>query len=182
MAGFSAGAYTTLVVAGAKPRFELWPAHCAEHPGDHELCADMPPAGTPIKLPDGDLPKETRIKAAVVMAPLGVVFDAEGFAGIGIPVRLYQAADDRVLVNQWNAERVRSLLPRPPESATVPGGHYVFLAPCSPAQAAALPSLCVDAPGVDRAEVSQDQRRDRGFLQPHPWPRLIRVECAGRAG
>ena len=153
MAGFSAGAYTTLVVAGAKPRFELWPAHCAEHPGDHELCADMPPAGTPIKLPDGDLPKETRIKAAVVMAPLGVVFDAEGFAGIGIPVRLYQAADDRVLVNQWNAERVRSLLPRPPESATGPGGHYVFLAPCSPAQAAALPSLCVDAPGVDRAEV-----------------------------
>jgi predicted dienelactone hydrolase len=146
MAGFSAGAYTTLVIAGAGPRFELWPVHCAEHPEDHELCSVAPPGGGAR----GELPRETRIKAAVVMAPIGVVFDAAGLAGIGIPLRLYQAADDRVLVNAWNAERVLGLLPRPPEHVTVPGGHYVFLAPCSPALAARVPELCLDPPGVDR--------------------------------
>jgi predicted dienelactone hydrolase len=153
MAGFSAGGYTTLVIAGARPRFELWPAHCAEHPDDRELCSGMPPPGAPVPLPTGKLPEETRIKAAVAMAPLGVMFDAAGLATIGIPMRVYEAVDDRVLVNAWNAEHVIGLLPRPPEHATVPGGHYVFLAPCLADLAAAEPHLCVDAPGVDRAQI-----------------------------
>lgn len=160
MAGFSAGGYTTLVISGAKPRFELWPGHCAEHPDDHELCAGMPPPGSPVRLPEGDLLRETRIKAAVAMAPLGVVFDAEGLAGIAIPLRLYQAADDHVLMNAWNAEHVMALLPRAPEHATVPGGHYVFLAPCSPELTASMPKLCVDPPGVDRPAVHAQINRE----------------------
>jgi predicted dienelactone hydrolase len=153
MIGFSAGGYTTLVLAGAKPRFALWPAHCAEHPDDQELCKGMPPPGEPMPLPTGKLPEEARIKAAVAMAPLGVVFDTAGLATIGIPLRVYQAADDQVLVNAWNADHVIGLLPRAPEHATVPGGHYVFLAPCSPTLTAAVPALCVDPPGVDRSQI-----------------------------
>jgi predicted dienelactone hydrolase len=113
----------------------------------------MPPPGVPVPLPTGKLPEETRVKAAVAMAPLGVVFDAPGLATIGIPLRVYEAADDRVLVNAWNAEHVIGLLPRPPERATVPGGHYVFLSPCSAAATSAAPQLCVDAAGVDRAQI-----------------------------
>lgn len=30
-------------------------------------------------------------------------------------------------------------------------GHFSFLAPCSPAHARAIPRICVDAPGFDRA-------------------------------
>ena len=86
------------------------------------------------------------------MAPIGVVFDAAGLAGIGVPLRLYQAADDRVMINAWNAERVLGMLPRP-EHVTVPGGHYVSMAPCSPKLAAAVPALCVDPPGVDRSQI-----------------------------
>jgi len=153
MAGFSAGGYTTLVIAGAKPRFALWPAHCAQHPDDQELCKGMPLPGVAMPLPTGKLPEETRIKAAVAMAPLGVVFDAAGLATIGIPLRIYQAADDQVLMNAWNADHVIGLLPRAPEHATVPGGHYVFLAPCAAALTAAAPHLCVDAPDVDRARI-----------------------------
>ncbi|HLJ19406.1 MAG TPA: hypothetical protein VKU84_04375, partial [Stellaceae bacterium] len=106
IAGFSAGGYTALVIAGAKPRFELWLAHCADHPDDRELCEGMPPPGVPVPLPTGKLPEETRIRAAVAMAPLGVVFDAPGLATIGIPLRVYAAAHDQVLVNAWNAEHV----------------------------------------------------------------------------
>lgn len=153
MVGFSAGAYTALVIARATPRFELWPAHCDEHPEDREQCPVAGAAGEPVRLPSGELPHETRVKAAVAMAPIGVVFDAAGLTGIGIPIRVYEAADDRVLVNAWNAERVLAILPRPAEDATVPGGHFVFLAPCSAALTAAPPALCVDPPGVDRADI-----------------------------
>lgn len=34
----------------------------------------------------------------------------------------------------------------------VPVGHFAFLAPCTPEQAAAIPRICTDAPeGFDRA-------------------------------
>ncbi len=153
MAGFSAGGYTTLVIAGARPDFALWKAHCAEHPEDREICGAHPPGGVRVTRPGWQLPHETRVKAAVVMAPLGVLFDKAGLAGVDIPLRLYEAADDQVLVNAWNADRVLAALPRPIEHASVPGGHYVFLAPCPPALAAELPLLCNDAPGVDREAI-----------------------------
>ncbi|MFI4986052.1 MAG: alpha/beta hydrolase family protein [Alphaproteobacteria bacterium] len=153
MAGFSAGGYTTLVIAGAKPDLELGAAHCAEHPEDREICAARPDKGPRTTRPGWQLPHETRVKAAVVMAPLGVFFDKAGLAGIDIPLRLYEAADDHVLVNAWNTRRVLAALPRPVEHASVAGGHFVFLAPCPAALAAEVPVLCSDPPGVDRAAI-----------------------------
>jgi predicted dienelactone hydrolase len=32
-------------------------------------------------------------------------------------------------------------------------GHYVFLAPCSEALRAAVPEICSDPPGIDRAVI-----------------------------
>lgn len=155
MAGFSAGGYTTLVIAGAEPKFQLWQAHCAAHPQDGELCRGSNTVAARITRPGWQLPHETRVKAAVAMAPLGVVFDAAGLAGIKIPLRIYEATDDHVLVNAWNTDTVLASLPRPAEHAAVPGGHYVFLAPCPEAAAKALPQICVDAPGIDRAAIHQ---------------------------
>ena len=39
---------------------------------------------------------------------------------------------------------------RPPEFVTVPGDHFIFLAPCPDALAEAFPEACKDPPGVDR--------------------------------
>ena len=154
MAGFSAGGYTTLVIAGAEPKLERWQAHCAAHPQDlGALCRGSDTVAARTTRPGWQLPHETRVKAAVAMAPFGVVFDAAGLAGINIPLRVYEAKDDHVLVNAWNTDHVLASLPRPAEHATVPGGHYVFLVPCPEAAAKALPHLCVDAPGIDRAAI-----------------------------
>ncbi len=153
--GFSAGGYTALKTVGADPAFTLWGAHCSAHPDDLELCPpnghEMPRITRPGWEPP---PHDPRVKAAVAMAPLAVVFDKEGLSGVSVPVRLYKAADDSHVQNRWNADIGAANLPAPPEAVTVPGDHYVFLPPCPPAMAAEVPEeVCTDAPGVDRAAI-----------------------------
>src|SRR5262249_36781361 len=153
MIGYSAGGYTTLTTIGGRPDYSLWGVHCQAHPEDDELC---PPAGSwvppRITRPGWVLPPpETRIKAAVVMAPAGILFDAKGLSGVTVPVRLYRAEHDRLVRNVWNADHVAALLPRQPEVVTVPGDHFVFLAPCPAELAARFPASCQDAAGIDRS-------------------------------
>jgi predicted dienelactone hydrolase len=152
--GFSAGGYTALKTVGAEPKFALWGEHCRAHPDDSELCPPDGHAMPRITRPGWEPPPpDPRVKAAVAMAPLAVVFDEEGLSGVSVPVRLYRAADDRHVQNRWNAGNVAANLPAAPELVTVPGDHYVFLPPCPEAFAAEVPEVCTDAPGVDRAAI-----------------------------
>lgn len=155
MIGYSAGGYTTLTTIGGRPKYALWGEHCKEHPEDDELCPKdgswVPPR---ITRPGWELPPpDPRIKAAVVMAPAGILFDAEGLAGIDIPLRIYRASDDHFVRNVWNADHVASLLTNDPQVRTVPGDHFVFIAPCPAELAERFPESCTDAPGVDRAAI-----------------------------
>jgi len=89
MIGYSAGGYATLTTIGGRPDYALWGVHCKEHREDDELCpADgswVPPR---ITRPGWGLPPpDPRIKAAVVMARAGILFDAKGLSGISIPLR-----------------------------------------------------------------------------------------------
>jgi predicted dienelactone hydrolase len=90
------------------------------------------------------------------MAPAGILFDAQGLSTITAPVRVYRAADDRLVQNTWNADHVARLLPRAPEVVTVPGNHFIFLAPCPPALAAEVPVACEDSRGIDRARIHDE--------------------------
>jgi predicted dienelactone hydrolase len=157
MAGFSAGGYTSLVIAGATPHVEHLMSHCREHPEDKEFGCDhlsdwQAGAG---ELANAVFVHDPRVRAVVAMAPVGVLFDKADLAGISIPLRIYRAADDHILVNAWNSDVVLRDLPQPVEAVTVPGDHYVFLAPCSEAFASDAPELCRDPPGVDRIAIHQ---------------------------
>lgn len=160
MIGFSAGGYTTLTSVGAKPNFDLWQTHCDVHPEDRVLCPSVLFAffiSLPrITRPGWTMPEETRIKAAVVMAPLGILFDKAGLSGVTAPLRVYRAADDRVARNVWHADVVITGLPTPPEQMTVPGGHYVFLAPPFDVSSAVTRELFKDASGVDRVAIHEN--------------------------
>ena len=152
MTGFSAGGYTTLVMAGARPDVARMGRHCAAHPEDPEVC----PAGAATMLRitrvGWTVPDDHRVRAAVAMAPFSTMFDAKDLAGISIPLRLYMAQDDRVLNNDWNTARIAALLgARAERGFTLAGGHYVFLAPCGAEMASLTPQLCRDPEGVDRA-------------------------------
>lgn len=153
MAGFSAGGYTTLVMAGAHPDFSLQAAHCKAHPDDAEMC----PAGAlterKITRPGWKLPVDHRIRAAVAMAPLSALFSAKGAAEAAIPLRIYKARDDRLLPAEWHADYLLGLLPSTTERGEVPGGHHVFLAPCSDQLKLGAAAICIDAPGIDRQAI-----------------------------
>jgi predicted dienelactone hydrolase len=166
VAGFSAGGYTALLAVGAQPRFDRYVPYCAQHPKDEScgMLEEFQAKGTAdaalAALQSGiaawgplDVPE---VKAAFVMAPLSLVFDAHGLAGVDRPVFLYYAQEDRVLPPDDNARHLASLLKTITRVESIPNaGHYVFLAPCSPALAGDAPELCVDPPGVDRAALHQ---------------------------
>jgi predicted dienelactone hydrolase len=155
MIGYSAGGYTTMTMIGGRPNYALWGEHCKAHPEDDELCPTdaswVPPR---ITRPGWALPPpDPRIKAAVVMAPAGILFDAQGLSGVSVPVRLYRAADDSHVRNQWNADNIAALLPAKPEIVTVPGDHFIFIAPCPNELAQKFPESCNDAEGIDRTAI-----------------------------
>jgi predicted dienelactone hydrolase len=173
-AGFSAGGYTTLLLLGAKPDFGRWPAYCARHPSDPEICAADLPKRVEV-LRDPPPMRDPRVKAGFAMAPLGIFFGEDAFDDVDAPVFLYEAENDEVLLPRENSEPVRRGLKTLHGFRRVPkAGHYVFLAPCDAAFAARMPRLCRDPEGVDRkavhAQVLRDARQffDRTLRAPAP--------------
>ncbi len=152
IAGFSAGGYTALIAAGARPDPAGFATYCRAQPDDDLFCAGRrgpPPFGAPPAMHD------RRLRAAFVMAPaLGMLFDRAGLQAVDIPVRLYRAENDELLRHPWHAQRIADNLPRPPEYEVIAGaGHYVFLVPCAPQVASRLAEICADPPGIDRVAV-----------------------------
>lgn len=145
VAGFSAGGYTSLLLVGAKPDFTGWAGYCGRHPDDKVLCRRTPPT-----LSVGDKPtRDPRVRAAFVMAPVGIFFGPQSLLSVNQPVSLAVAEKDTVLLPSENADVVRAGLSSVFEFTQVPGaGHYVFLAPCD-----GEAKLCADPPDVNRRAV-----------------------------
>jgi predicted dienelactone hydrolase len=156
--GFSAGGYTALLLLGAQPDFARLERYCARHPKDPELCG----AGSVKQTMAASKPTaDPRVRAAFVMAPLGVFFGPNAFDEVHAPVYIYEAAEDHVLVPDENAEAVHRALLTVHGFRAIPGAdHYVFLAPCSARLADEAPDLCQDAPGIDRIAVHRTLARD----------------------
>ena len=147
-AGFSVGGYASLLLVGAKPDFTRWVGYCERHPDDRLLCRDTPPSLSLGEKPTAD----PRVRAAFVMAPLGIFFGPSSLASVRAPVKLATAEKDSVLLPSENAAPVRAGLSTVFEFTEVPGAdHYVFLAPCH-----GEAKLCADPPGVNRYEVHRE--------------------------
>lgn len=171
VAGFSAGGYTSLLVVGAVPRFNLFIGYCHRHAEDAETCAAAKNF-TPKSLADylAALQKDLyhwgptadpRVKAAFVMAPLSLLFDKTGAAAIHRPVDLWYGQHDHVLLPKENAAHLAPLIPTLTRVTVVPkADHWVFLAPCSPALAKDAKTICTDPPGVNRLKVHAQLNAD----------------------
>ncbi|WP_232464587.1 alpha/beta hydrolase family protein [Bordetella genomosp. 8] len=169
MIGYSAGGYTALILAGAKPDFAYAGRYCAEHadPGScpRPAADDGAPRGqgkaaVPAELATWQPPVDPRLKALVLMDPLAMMFDAQGLSAVRVPTMLFRPRDDSYLGSTGNALAVVSGLATPPVVRVVPGNHFVFVDPCPTSVAAEAPMICKDAPGVDRAEIHQQIDRD----------------------
>jgi predicted dienelactone hydrolase len=145
--GFSAGAYTGLVLTGAEPewavvmcRFSSAPRACVRIL-ENELAA-RPRASEP------------RIKAAVLADPPGIWLAPDGFASVTVPIQLWASETGgrglpNVLVKPEDVAAIEKNLPGKHEYHVVPkAGHFAFML-CGPS-IKAIPEFCVDPPGFDR--------------------------------
>ncbi|WP_164018893.1 alpha/beta hydrolase family protein [Pyxidicoccus trucidator] len=156
--GFSAGGYTVLLLAGAKPDLGRLERYCKTRK-QAVLCGMLPKVRA--TRPDLQATAEPRVRAVFSMAPVGVFFDKARLKDVKVPVRLYAAAKDEVLPVADHAGHVRASLPTPPEYTLVPrAGHYVFLAPCTPESKDEAQELCMDPPGVDRVKLHRELATD----------------------
>lgn len=140
--GFSAGGYTALVAAGGRPDFSLVAG------AEAELADVSPECWREVALPG--------VSAAVLLAPFSRMFDAEGLADVGAKILIVRAAGDQVTPNAANADRLAALLHERARVETVPGGHYVFIAPALAAVAKRYPEYYVDGEGVERSAIHVD--------------------------
>ncbi|HEU0081526.1 MAG TPA: alpha/beta fold hydrolase [Bradyrhizobium sp.] len=144
--GFSKGGYTGLVLAGAGLDFRRTAAYCKDN---SRFCEQVQSGDVP-----NNLPRDTRIKAAVIADPAPTVaFTKSTLSPVEIPLQVWRSelgARDRG-VDPEGVARVLNALPGQPEVHVVPAGHFAFLPPCSPELAANLPRFCTDPAGFDRA-------------------------------
>lgn len=152
-AGFSMGAYDALVLAGARPDFQLVDGYC-ERPGALGFCANksaIAATQTPANM------AAPRLRAAAAMAPMDAFFSARSLSTLACPVLLLAAEKDAIVRPAEELERLLPSFPPGTRLYKTPGaGHFVFLAPCSEQQAQAAPALCTDPDGVDRRAAHQE--------------------------
>lgn len=169
-AGFSLGGYTTIALAGGITSMAQFDAFCQEAQGQGSC--KSPPEFPDLRVrslalaktdaayakalqESGTSYRDPRIAAVFAMAPaLGPVYTPESLAAIAIPVAIVAGAGDPIVPVAENARRYAGAIPHA-ELTVFPGavGHYTFLDLCTPEGRKALPSLCTDAPGVDRAAI-----------------------------
>ncbi|MFC7452563.1 alpha/beta hydrolase family protein [Insolitispirillum peregrinum] len=161
MIGYSAGGYTALVLAGAKPDFVLADRYCKTLSGTEDgACRAGGSASVSAELASWIAPTEPRLKALVLLDPLAIMFDAAALAPVGIPVLLYRPQDDSYMAAAGNALMLAHALPTAPQLAVVSGRHFVFVDPCPDTVAAEVPLVCRDQPGVDRVAIHRRLERE----------------------
>jgi predicted dienelactone hydrolase len=161
--GFSAGAYTGLVLAGANPDFRRIAPYCTE--SNKSLGCEQFRSGDIPSNP----PHEPRIRAAVLADPaVNFAFTEEGLAGIHIPLLIWRSELGGAGVDPKNSALTANRLPGKPEIRVMPAGHFAFLPPCSAEFAAKLPRFCTDPPGFDRTDFHRDfDASIVGFFREH---------------
>jgi predicted dienelactone hydrolase len=145
--GFSAGAYTGLVLIGANPdwtavlcRFSPAPIVCAQILGKEFQARPIVP--------------DLRIKAAVIADPPGIYFNADSFGKVRVPVQLWASETGgrglpNINVTSEGVADIERSLPEKHEYHVVRNaGHFAFLI-CGPS-IEAVPEFCKDAPSFDR--------------------------------
>jgi len=156
--GFSAGATTGLVLAGASAD---WPAMLCRFSTAFSACVGL------IQKNFRELPRrpEPRIRAAVLADPAPWL-KAKSFAAVKIPIQLWASesggraySNGRIAVMPEGVALIDKSLPGRHEFHVVPhAGHFAFLL-CGPS-IKPVPEYCGDAPGFDRLAFHREFNRE----------------------
>ncbi len=161
--GHSAGGYTVLALAGGKPEVSRMRTHCATEAEQDPILCKLTSAinGDPLQVTDAaasdgrDEPvqADSRVRAVMALAPMGVAFSASSLASITVPVAIYAGEKDTFLVPRFHAQWVMQNM-RGANSTmqlVANAGHYAFMD--TPTMDLPSPdgSVARDPQGFDRA-------------------------------
>ncbi len=157
--GHSAGGYAVAALIGGVPDWDRLRVHC-ETVKDDPACAfadpklGVAPGGTPLVLPasvpaSGNV-ADPRIRAAILLAPLGFGFAPGSFKDSRATVALIGAELDEALARPYHYEYLRRQLPSAAARLAPGAGHYSFIAPPVAEFRALFGPAAQDPPGFDR--------------------------------
>lgn len=158
--GFSAGGFTALLAAGARPDMARLLAYCRAH-DDDGVCQPQPElpsltlqareaamasaALAPLVRHAGDDRGIPGVRALFLLAPAIVqAFDPAQLQAITQPVSVLLGSDDTLAPPASNGEVIAALVPNAHLQRIDGAGHYAFLAGCTPPARERLGPLCTD--------------------------------------
>ena len=150
--GHSAGGYTVLALAGAKPDLSRMRKHCLDEASEDPIfCSMGRPGVAPPQSPAATLSlKDERVRAIVAMSPAAVLLTAESLATVRAATMIYEAQLDRFVVPRFHAEWVASNLPAANLHRVPNAWHFAF----TDTPSMSLPSpdgdVAANPPGFDR--------------------------------
>ena len=173
--GHSAGGYTVLALAGARPDLSRALAHCSAAGNglreDTVFCgqggfnAERPaPVDAARSQAIADY-RDRRIRAVIADAPLAVVFDPASLSTVTVPVLIEYGGADVVLVPRFHAETLCAAIPRVTCVRSASAGHFALMQRGAGRLGPPGNDPSEDPPGFDRvAWQAQVWLRMRDFL------------------
>jgi predicted dienelactone hydrolase len=159
--GHSAGGYTVLALAGARPDASRFASHCAQHRMDDPIFCGIggKQARTTASAAAPPL-ADARVRAVVAMAPAGAVFSAASFADVKVPIAIYSADKDRFLVPRFHAEWVARNFPTAQFHHVPNALHFAFMDTPTMAIATEDGDVATDLPGFKRQDFLRQLQRE----------------------
>ena len=150
--GHSAGGYTVLALAGAKPDLSRMRKHCLDEASEDPIfCSMGRPGVAPPQPPAATLSlKDERVRAIVAMSPAGVLLTAESLAAVRPATLIYEAQLDRFVVPRFHAEWVASNLPAANLHRVPNAWHFAFMDTPSMSLPSPDGDVAANPPGFDR--------------------------------
>lgn len=151
--GLSMGGYTVLALLGAKPDLRNLNTFCREHASDPycRLGAAYPSRHELDRPLDGLA--DSRIAAAMIMAPATALFADYAFENIHVPTEFFVAGQDGIVHPDLHAERFRDHWPRSfSYFRREDAGHMSFATPLPKRIERQMPAFLRNPEGFDRDE------------------------------
>lgn len=150
--GHSAGGYTVLALAGARPDLSRMRKHCLAEASEDPIFCSLGRSGdtTPPLRAETPSLKDERVRAIVAMAPTGVLLTAESLATVRSATMVYEAELDRFLVPRFHAEWVAKNLPAPNLHRVPNAWHFAFMDTPSMSLPSPDGDVTANPPGFDR--------------------------------
>ncbi len=163
MFGHSAGGFTALVIAGAKPELSRGIAYCKQNPKAW-TCQYLKSNGFDLKqlgkIKGSGWQADPRVKVAVIAAPaIGYSIDRAALSEVRIPFQIWAAEHDAIVDDSPDVI-CRAFAQSPEFHLVKGGGHFSFLEPCNLQMRTIITvmhwfgtdAICTDPAGFDRTE------------------------------